>query len=133
MIESCCVCCISLFICKGPIIVLYNQTMIDYDLSPDVKCKVLRGLLFLFFQNTLLALTAEGWCYLFEVVAEVKKDESKVSSVFKNSGFTNIRDTYFPFCLQQDLNNFFIDKFTFKDTGTVFCCFDKFCILLTLE
>ncbi|CAC5398146.1 ITFG2 [Mytilus coruscus] len=31
-------------------------------------------------KNTLLALTAEGWCYLFEVVAEVKKDESKTET-----------------------------------------------------
>ncbi|XP_063412681.1 KICSTOR complex protein ITFG2-like [Mytilus trossulus] len=31
-------------------------------------------------KNTLLALTAEGWCYLFEVVAEVKKDESKAET-----------------------------------------------------
>ncbi|CAG2257333.1 KICSTOR complex protein ITFG2-like [Mytilus galloprovincialis] len=31
-------------------------------------------------KNTLLALTAEGWCYLFEVVAEVKKDDSKTET-----------------------------------------------------
>lgn len=59
-------------------------------------------------KNHLLALTAEGWCYLFEVTAEAKKDETKTDTEAEEESKKIIKP-YFTQHLPANGNSLLID------------------------